>query len=480
MAEELGIKTKKNENFSEWYLELVRKAGFIDQRVPLKGFDVFMPWGYAVWENFRKKADLMFSELGVKNCYFPMLIPQSFFEKESEHFEGFNPELVKIKEVGGEKLSEPLVLRTTSETIIYHMFSQWIRSYRDLPLKINQWANIIRWETKMTKPLIRPREFLWQEGHTAHESREDALKFIEKVKDVYVKLHELLCLSCLILRRTDADKFAGAEITIAFDLCMPDGKIVQGATEHLLSEEFTKAFNVTFLDRDEKKKYVRTTSWGLSEREIGMMLMVHGDDKGAVIPPSVAPLQVIIVPIYFRDSKGKIMEKAKEIKTNLEEFGLRVDVDERDYTPGFKFNDWELRGVPLRLELGPKDLEKEQVIIVRRDSNERVALKFSELSRIKEVLDKMQADMLLRAKNLLKESIRDASDLEELKRIIREKGGFVRTNWCGEAECEKRIKEYTGGAEIRGTLFDKKEAVFGSCVYCKRPGKEVVYVAKAY
>ncbi len=480
MAEELGIKAKKSENFSEWYLEVVRKAGFVDQRVPLKGFDVFMPWGYAVWEKFRKKADSLFSELGVKNCYFPMLIPQKFFEKEAEHFEGFNPELVKINEVGNEKLGEPVVLRTTSETIIYHMFSQWIRSYRDLPFKINQWANIVRWETKMTKPLIRPREFLWQEGHTAHANREDALDFMEKIKEVYIKLHEFLGLSCLILKRTESDKFAGAEITIAFDLCMPDGKIVQGATAHLLSEIFPKTFNVKFIDKDEKTKYVRTTSWGLSEREIGMMIMAHGDDKGAVIPPNVSPIQVAIIPIYFKDSKETILQNAEKIREKLKEIGIDAELDTRDYTPGFKFNDWELKGVPLRLEFGPKDFENSQVVVVRRDSNEKTILKLAELSKIKNILEKMQKDMLANSEKTLKESISDASDFQELKKIIKERGGFVRANWCESEECERKIKEETDGAEIRGSLYGKNEKVFGNCIYCGKPGRLVVYIAKAY
>lgn len=478
----LGITVKKEKNFSEWYLQVVRKGGFKDQRTHLKGFDAFMPWGYATWEKFVEHSDKMFKKLGVKNTYFPMLIPLSLFEKEKKHFKGFDPQLIKIEEIGGEKLEDPVVLRTTSETIIYHMFSQWIRSWRDLPFKVNQWANILRWETKMTKPLIRTREFLWQEGHTAHVDKEDAVKFVDQIKDVYLKLHnDILSLPCLILKRTESDKFAGAEFSIAFDLCMPDGKIVQGATDHLLSKTFPRAFNVNYEDKDGKTKHVRTTSWGISEREIGMTLMIHGDNKGAILPPNVSPLQVIIIPIIFKGKERNVMKKTKELERKLGKKGILLEIDDRDeYTAGFKFNEWELKGVPLRIEIGPKDVAKKQVVLVRRDTGKRSVIKEKDLNKIPKILEDIQKNLFNKADKFLKDHITNAKNLENVKKILKKKGGFIRTNWCGSEECENNIKDKTNGAEIRGILYNQKEKVFGSCVYCRKKAKEVVYIAKAY
>lgn len=481
MAKELGITVKKDEDFAEWYLQVVRKGGFKDQRTPIKGLDVFMPWGYAVWERFQKIADAKFKELGVKNAYFPMLIPRSFFEREAKHIEGFSPELLQITEAKGEKLKDPIVLRTTSETIIYHMLSQWIRSYRDLPFKVNQWANIVRWETKMTKPLVRGREFLWQEGHTAHRDRAGAVKFVERVKGAYAELHDVLALPCMVLKRTPADTFAGAEFSIAFDVCMPDGRIVQGATDHLLRDSFSKGFGIKFVDKDEKEKFVRTTSWGISERELGMMLMVHGDDNGAVLPPSVAPVQVAIVPIIFKESKKKVLQEADRVAEEVKKLGLLVEVDKREeHSPGFKFNDWELKGVPIRLEVGPKDVDKKQVIAVRRDTAKKETLKITELKKLSKMLNDMQASLFKKAVKFLDSRVNDAKTMDEMKKILEKKGGFVRTNWCGSPECEDHIKDQTGGAEIRGTLYGKKEKTFGKCVWCGAKAKHVVYVAKAY
>ncbi len=482
MSDDLGVMVKKSENFSEWYLEIVRKAGFVDQRAPIKGMDVFAPWGYAAWEQFVKVADGMFKENGVKNCYFPMLIPVSFYKREAKHFEGFNPELVKITEVNGEKLKDPIALRTTSETIIYHMFSQWIRSYRDLPFKINQWCNIVRWETKMTKPLVRPREFLWQEGHTAHASREDAFKQVEEIRKIYLSLHhDTLCLPVMCLKRTDADKFAGAEMTMAFDMCVPDGKIIQGATDHLLNQKFPKAFDVTFEDRDNKPKYVWTTSWGLSEREIGAMIMMHGDDNGAVLPPSISPYQAVIIPILFKDSAKKVIKAAEKLKKDLEKAGIRVYLDSRDeYSAGFKFNEWELKGVPLRIEIGPRDLKKKQFMYARRDDGKKGALKLSEAKKVSGILDLIQKGLFKKAKTFLKSHITDAKSMKDVKKILDTKGGFIRTNWCGSPKCEELVKDETGGAEIRGSLYGKDEKTFGKCFYCGKKASDVIYIAKAY
>ncbi|RLJ01562.1 MAG: proline--tRNA ligase [Candidatus Aenigmatarchaeota archaeon] len=481
MAEELGITVKKDEDFSEWYLEVVRKGEFVDQRTPLKGFDVLRPWGYRCWELLQQRIDELFKENGVENTYFPMLIPVSFFEKEAEHFEGFNPELVKVTKAGDKELEEELAIRTTSETIIYHMFSKWIRSYRDLPMKVNQWVNIVRWETKMTKPLVRPREFLWQEGHTAHATKEDALKQVEKIKEIYRKIHEeFLGLPVMILKRTDLDKFAGAEMSLAFDMVMPDGKIVQGATDHLLNQMFPKAFGVQFEDKDGKKKYVWTTSWGLSEREVGCVIMMHGDDEGAVLPPLIAPYQVVIIPIVFENEKEKVLKEARKLEKDIKRLGIRVHLDDRDeYTPGFKFNEWELKGVPLRVEIGPKDIEKNQIVAVKRNDGKKFGIKRNELKELVSILNSIQKELFEAAKKHLKGRINDAKTLEEASKLLKEKGGFVRVNWCGSQKCEEKINEELT-AEVRGTLYGKQEKIFGPCIYCGKNAKEVAYVAKAY
>ncbi|MBI4896673.1 MAG: proline--tRNA ligase [Candidatus Aenigmarchaeota archaeon] len=481
MGEELGITVSKEKIFSDWYLEVVRKGQFVDQRTPLKGFDVFMPWGYATWERFVSIADTMFKEkLGVQNAYFPMLIPLSFFVREKEHLEGFNPDLLQITEAHGEQLGDPLILRPTSETIIYSMFAQWIRSWRDLPMKVNQWVNMVRWETKMTKPLVRPREFLWHEGHTAHADREDALKMVEAVEKVYTVLHEdVMALPCMKLLRTPLDTFPGAEFSIAFDVCMPDGKIIQGATDHLLNDAFPRAFDIKYEDKNNETRYVRTTSWGLSERELGMVLMMHGDDKGAILPPNIAPVQVVIIPILFKGSEKVVVKEAAKTKKKLEKLGIRTTVDDRDgYSAGFKFNEWELKGVPLRVEIGPRDVKEKQCVLVRRDTGEKIII--TDVKKIRATLDEIQQALFHKAKTFAHTMITDATTLADMQNILEAKGGFVRINWCESKNCEESVKEKTGGAEIRGSLYEKREDVFSHCIMCGKQATKVVYVAKAY
>ncbi len=478
MSEELGVSHPKS-SFSQWYLDVVRKGGFIDQRTPVKGCDVFTPWGYGIWERIMQEADKLFKERGVKNAYFPMFIPKSLLEKESEHFEGFVPEVAWVTRGGNEELDEWLAIRPTSETIMYYMFSQWISSYRDLPLRINQWVNIVRWETKATKPFLRSREFLWQEGHTVHTSLSEADEEVREMIKVYDRVVRGLCaLPYLLLRRTESDKFAGAYYTIAFDTFIPEaGRMLQVATVHNLGQNFSKAFNITFKDKDQRVKHPYQTSWGFSTRLIGAAIAVHGDDRGAILPPAIAPIQVVIIPIIFKGKEEVVMNHAKKIYNELKKRGIRVHVDDREwYTPGWKYNEWELRGVPLRIEVGPKDVEREGFTLVRRDTGEKIFEK--NIDTIPSLLEDVQRNLYTRAEQRLRESIVEAKDMESLKEAITS-NRIGRTYWCGEESCEINIKEETGG-EIRGYNPEGEEVGNNVCVYCGKRAKYVVYVAKSW
>ncbi|HLD83770.1 MAG TPA: proline--tRNA ligase [archaeon] len=473
MSEEGGITTKRSEDFSNWYLEVVRKGGFMDQRTPIKGFDVIMPWGYSIWEIIQKEFDAMIKEKGVQNAYFPLFIPESLIKKEEEHFAGFKAEVARVTDVGGEKLADPLIVRPTSEMIMYYMYKLWIRSYKDLPLKINQWNNIVRIDTKVTKPFIRGREFLWQEGHTAHATKGDAEEFLREIIGLYSKMYELFAIEGLKLVRPQHDTFPGAGYTIVFDTVVQDGKVVQGPGSHFLAQKFSEALDISFTDEHEQKQHVWQTCWGLTTRQIGILLMHHGDDKGAVLPPGVAPIQVVIIPILFKGKEEIVLEKAREIAKKLK---ARVYIDERNHTAGFKFNEWELKGVPLRIEIGPKDIEAGHITVARRDTREKTQVKT--VSDVEKILETMQHDMLAKSQAFLKENIRDAKSKQEAISAMA-KGGFVRMNWCGSAECDKALKKETGG-EIRGTLWGKKEHAAGSCICCGSPAKHVAYAARAY
>ena len=482
-GENLGITVKKEEDFSRWYTELVRKGEFMDQRTPVRGCDVFMPWGYAIWEEIMHAADRMFKDHGVKNAYFPTLIPESLLTKEAEHFEGFTPEVAWVTEAGNEKLSERLALRPTSETIMYYMFSQWIRSYRDLPLRINQWVNVFRWETKATRPFLRSREFLWQEGHTAHRTLDEANQEVMDMIQIYSKIfREYAALPFLVLRRTEGDKFAGALYTVAFDSFVAEtGRMIQIGTVHNLGQNFAKPFDVKFLDKDGKEKYVWQTSWGISTRLIGAILAIHGDDKGAILPPRLAPIQVVIIPIVFKGKDDMVLSAARELYQRIREMGIRVELDDRDeYTAGWKFNHWELKGVPLRIEIGPRDVQNGGFTAVRRDTGEKIFVKREELERIKELLEEIQKDLLRRAEEKLEQNIVTVETMEEAKKAVQERK-IVRTYWCGDPKCEEHVKEELDGAEIRGTKFLEIEVPENKkCVVCGREATQVVYIAKSY
>jgi prolyl-tRNA synthetase len=476
MSEELGIKTTRKENFSDWYLEVVRKGDFIDQRSPIKGFDVITPWGYAVWETIQRHFDALIKQHGVVNAYFPLFIPESLIKKEEEHFAGFKAEAYGVTEAGGDKLEEKLYVRPTSETIMYFMYALWIRSHKDLPLKINQWNNVVRFDTKGTKPFIRGREFLWQEGHTAHATQEEAENQVKESMEMYLESVHSQGIEPLLIVRPQSDTFAGANYSAVMDFLTQDGKVVQGSDAHMLGQHFSKPFNITFQDDKGQQQFVWQTSWGMTTRQIGIVIMQHGDDKGAVLPPEIAPIQAVIVPILFAGKENTVNEKCKEVAHSLEKLGLRVHVDDRDYTAGFKFNHWELRGVPLRIEIGPRDVEAGVITIVKRLDGKKEQIELTKLRDVRKILKAVQKEMLAKSKKFLRENISDVREKEKLKNSF----GFSRANWCGSGECEKNLKAETGGYEIRGTLYGKKEKPFGACIYCGQIAKHVVYVAKAY
>jgi len=481
MAEQEGITVKKSENFSEWYTQVVLKSGLTDYG-PVQGSIVFREYSYEIWEKIQEVFNKMIKISGHRNVYFPMLIPESFLKKEAEHFKGLVPEVFWVTHAGDNKLGERLAIRPTSETIICYFYSKWIRSWRDLPVLLNQWCNITRAEIKSTKPFIRTSEFLWQEGHTAHATEQEADDEVMLILKFYQDLMEnYLAIPVLVGKKTEREKFAGAFYTTTLEAMMPDGKALQMGTSHNLGQNFSKPFEIKFTDKDKKEKYVWTTSWGIATRLIGAIVMQHGDDKGLILPPKVAPYKTVIVPIYYKEEEKKtIFKKSREIFEVLTKNGINTMLDDRvEYTPGWKFNEWELKGVPLRIEVGPKDIKKKQFVIVRRDNSEKIVVGEKELvKKIKILLKDIQKELFQKAKKFLKENTTTVKDYEELKKVLKKKGGFIRASWCSEQHCEERIKLETG-ATIRTIPF-KKEKIFGKCIYCGKKAKEVVYFAKAY
>lgn len=469
----------KEKNFSQWYVDVVRKAELADY-TSIKGCMVIRPYGYGLWENMQAGLDRRIKETGHKNAYFPLFIPESLLKKEAEHVEGFAPEVAWVTHGGSQKLEERLAVRPTSEAIICSLYSKWIKSWRDLPILINQWANIVRWE-KVTRLFLRTTEFLWQEGHTAHkteqEAEEETLKILNQVYRDYIEKD--LAIPVIVGRKTEKEKFAGALHTYTLEALMADGKVLQVGTSHNLGQNFAKAFNIKFLDEDQKEKYVWQTSWGTTTRLVGALVMVHGDERGLKLPPKVAPVQVIIVPIMFDKTKKEVLEKAESIRTVLKK-DFRVETDSRDgYTPGWKFNEWEMRGVPLRLEIGPKDMAQGQVMLARRDTGEKIAVKEENLvETVKELLDNIQENLFTRARKFLKENICETSDYNEFKKIIEKQRGLIKTYWCGSKDCEDKIKEETK-ASIRCIPFEQEEAS-GKCIYCGKKSSTLVYFARAY
>ena len=471
--------TPRSVNYSDWYIDIVIQAKLADYS-PVKGCMVIRPRGYALWERIQSVLDGMFKATGHQNAYFPLLIPESFLKKEAEHVEGFAPELAVVTYGGGEPLEEPLVIRPTSETIIWSMYKKWIQSYRDLPLLINQWANVLRWE-KRTRLFLRTTEFLWQEGHTAHATAEEAQEETLQMLQVYRTFaEEYLALPVLTGRKSESEKFAGAVATYAIEAMMQDRKALQAGTSHNLGQNFARAFDVTFQDKNGNLSYVYATSWGVSTRLIGALIMAHSDDKGLVLPPKIAPTQVVVIPIYKTANKGEILDySSRLVQTLKEEFAVEYDPDDSS-SPGYKFAEWELLGVPVRLEVGPKDKEKNQVVLVRRDTGEKSFVPVNEVKqRIRELLDTIQKDLYKRALEFRTTHTRFIESYPELQTFFQEDGGFAESPWCGSADCEARIKEETK-ATIRVLPFGNEERAKGGCVVCGSPSKYIAVFAKSY
>lgn len=470
-----GITISKEEDMPGWYSEVVQKAELADPAV-IQGFMVIRPNGYALWEGIQDYFDKRIKQLGVRNAYFPLLIPESFFKKEAEHAEGFAPELAWLEQEKGE---ERLALRPTSETIMYDSYAKWIRSYRDLPLRINQWSNTIRWEVKQTKIFLRTREFLWQEGHCVYETADECRKETEKFLLEYQKLcRELLAIPAFPGIKSAKEKFAGADQTCSVEAFLPDGKAIQMGTSHFLGQGFAKGFGISFLGRDEKKHTPWQNSWGISTRMIGALIMMHGDNKGLVTPPRLAYHKLVIVPIIFEENKDKILKKAEELAGKLKKFNPIFD-DRDEYTPGWKYNEWELKGVPLRIELGPKDLEKDQVMVVRRDNGKKTAVPIKDVQKsIPRMLEDMHKSMLASAERLLEERTVETTDWKEIEGAIRDKK-IVRTIWCGGEECEDWMKDKTGGGKILNMPLKQKKPK-GRCPQCGKPAKYTILFAKSY
>ncbi len=463
-----------NENFAQWFTDVVLKTELVDYG-PVKGTMVIRPYGYAIWENIQKDMDSRFKAVGSKNAYFPLLIPMSFLTKEAEHVEGFAPEVAVVTHAGGAKLEEPLAIRPTSETIIGTMYSKWIQSYRDLPVVYNQWCNVMRWE-KTTRPFLRTSEFLWQEGHTVYATEEEAMDDTIKMLNIYRDfMQETLALPVFCGKKTEKEKFAGAVATYGLEAMMLDGKSLQSGTSHYLGQNFSKAFDIKFLDKDGKQKLGYTTSWGTSTRMIGAIIMAHGDQRGLVLPPKVAPVQVVIVPIATH--KGGVIEKAKELEASLVKAGVRVETDTRDMSPGWKFNEWEMKGVPLRIEIGPRDIENNQVMVARRDTLEKSSMSIDGLAEnISKLLDTVQVEMYEKSKARRDSKVVEADSLDGILSGVDGKN-FVKAGWCGCRECEDKVKEYAGAT---ARVMCDEEGVPEKCAICGKEAKHKVVFARAY
>ena len=468
--------TSMDEDFAQWYTDVVKKAELCDYS-SVKGCMVIEPAGYAIWENIQKELDRRFKETGVENCYMPVFIPESLLQKEKDHVEGFAPEVAWVTHGGSEELQERLCVRPTSETLFCDYYQRVIQSYRDLPKCYNQWCSVVRWE-KTTRPFLRSREFLWQEGHTAHATAKEAEERTRMMLNVYADFcEEVLAIPVVRGQKTEKERFAGAEATYTIEALMHDGQALQSGTSHNFGDGFARAFDIQYTDKDNKLQYVHQTSWGLSTRIIGAIIMVHGDNDGLKLPPRIAPVQIMICPVMQK--KEGVLEKSFELKEELSKAGFRVKVDDRDKNPGFKFADCEMRGIPLRVEIGPRDIEKGEAVLVRRDTREKIMVELSELSeKAGELLESIQHDMYEKAKAHLEAHTFAATTMDEMEEILDTKKGFVKAMWCGCRECEDAIKEKTG-ATSRCIPF-RQEKLSDTCIYCGKPAQKMVYFGRAY
>jgi len=479
LSKEIGITVSKSENFSEWYTQVVIKAELADY-APVKGVIVLRPDGYSIWESIKESLDKKLKETGLRNGFLPVLIPESLLAKEKDHFEGFNPEVFWVTHSGTSEIGDRLALRPTSETLAYSLYSKWIRSWRDLPLKINFWNSALRAEIKGTKPFLRTSEFLWQECHTVHTTKDEAEKEVADILELYKKtIEEELAVPVVTGKKSEKDKFVGAVYTNTLESLMPDGKALQMGTSHFLGQNFSKPFDVKYLDENNIETFAWQTSWGVSWRLIGGMIMTHGDDKGLVLPPKVAPIQVVIIPIYHsKEDKENVLQKACQIKDGLSDNGIRVNLDDREQlTPGFKFNDWEMRGIPIRIEIGPKDIAKNQIVLARRHNQTKISLDMDGLTeKTLSELKNIQKEMFDAAKKILDERVVRVSEYQQFKKEL-ENGKMIDCSWCGNQTCEDKIKEETG-ADLRVIPSDNTKAE--TCIYCKNSGTTNVLFARGY
>ena len=464
-----------NKDFAQWYQDIIYAAELVDES-PVRGCYVIRPYGWKMWELIRNHLDERIQAAGHQNAAFPLLIPESFFKREAEHVEGFSPELAVVTHAGGKELEEPLVVRPTSETTIHHSFARWIKSWRDLPLKINQWANVVRWE-KRPRPFLRTTEFFWQEGHTAHETLESAQEEALLMFNEYVTfIQGELAIPVIVGQKSESEKFAGADKTYSVEAIMPDGKALQMCTSHLLSQNFAKAFNITFQDRDKQQAFPHLTSWGITTRVIGALIMMHGDQKGLVLPPAVAPIQIIIIPIYRNEEEKELVHAQYDfIKTALNGFRISLDED-MSKTPGAKFYHWEMRGVPIRLEIGKKDVEAKRVILVNRVTGEKIEAPFEKLTEIvQKILDDIYKELYTAARKKMDSNVFVETKLTEFGPKMAEEGGAYITGWCQSQDCEQQLKNYK--AFTRCLLETQK---ISHCFHCGKPSVRDVLVAKAY
>lgn len=474
----LGI-TAEKDGFGEWYQQVIIKADLADYS-GVSGCLVFKPTAYAIWEKIKEEADKRFKKIGIKNAYFPLFIPESLLKKEAAHLKGFSPEVAWVTEAGATKLQERLAVRPTSETIMYVSYAKWIRSWRDLPLRLNQWNNVVRWEFKNPVPFLRTREFLWNEGHTVFATKAEALAEEKQILGIYDDiLRNYMALASFVSRKTESDKFAGAEFTKALECVLPNGKVIQGPDFHHDGQIFSKAFGIKFLNKEGKEEYAWQNTFAITTRMLGVMFAIHGDDKGIVLPPKVAPIQIVIVPILFDKTKEKVLKIAKKLENGLKKFKVLLD-DRQEYSPGYKFNDWEMKGVPLRIEIGPKDIEKSQVVVARRDNGKKEIIKTKDLTReIEKILEDIQSNLLKVSEKKLKEAMIETKNMDELIKNIKNKKVAI-SKWCGDKECEDWIKTKTGGAKIVGINEQAKIKTENKCIYCSKQAKHVVWIAKTY
>jgi prolyl-tRNA synthetase len=472
-----GITAEKDE-FSEWFTQIMLKAELADY-TSVSGCIVFKPRAYAIWEKIKEESDKRFKKIGVQNVYFPLFIPEKTLMKEAEHFKGFTPEVAWITHAGDSKLNERLAIRPTSETLMYESYSKWIRSWRDLPLIYNQWNNVVRWEFKHPVPFLRSREFLWNEGHSVYASKKEAESEREKILGIYREICEkYLALPSLIGKKSKKETFAGAEYTYSMEFFMPHGKAIQGPDWHHDGQNFAKAYGIKFLNKDGKEDYAYQNTWAISTRMLGVMFAIHSDEKGLILPPKIAPNKVVIVPILFEDSKDKVLKIVKEIEKDLNEYNILVD-DREEYKPGYKFNEWEMKGIPVRIEVGPKDLDKKEVVLVRRDNFSKERVKVKELNkRVGEVLEEIQEDMFKKAYNFLHESIVECKSIAEVKKVLDNKK-IAYAPIVNSDKVEEELKTITVGAKVLN-IPDKQPDKKGKCIISGKEASYFAYIGKSY